>query len=145
MKTIKIIEKLDLPVEKLWELFTDLDNYPKYFKYVKTIYKLEEMSLNSEWYDFATFIVPIVVKHKTTVFEKNKQLGFDVNLPFGGFVRERITFNENKGSTTVEGILEYDFANPIFKGYEDKFEKRMRESIDGAVLKFKKELDASKI
>lgn len=140
VRTIKIKEKLELPIDKSWELFTDLDNYPKYFKYVNKIFYKEKMRAGSVWYDFATFIVPIVVKHKTTVFEENKKLGFDVKIPVSGYIKERIEFEKENSTTKIHATIVYDFGNPLFSFLFDKlFEKRMRESINGAIIKFKRE------
>jgi uncharacterized membrane protein len=140
MRVITITEKLDVPVEKAWMLFADLKNYPRYFKYVNRIYSKDEMNLHSEWYDFATFIVPVIVKHKVTVFEKEKQLGFDVDIPLTGYVKERMSFTENGGVTHIEATIEFHFGNKHFRlPIEEIFEKRMRESISGAIAKFKKE------
>ncbi len=140
MRVIKITEKLDVPVDKAWLLFADLKNYPRYFKYVNKIYSKEEMNLHSEWYDFATFIVPVIVKHKVTVFEKEKQLGFDVNIPLTGYVKERMSFKENGGVTYIEATIEFNLGHKSFNfPFEEIFEKRMRESISGAIAKFKKE------
>ena len=93
MRTAKFNEKLDLPIDEAWALFTNLENYPKYFKYINKIFHKGEMRLGSNWYDFTTFIIPIVVKHKTTVFEKEKSLGFDIYIPLKGYVKERINLS----------------------------------------------------
>ncbi len=143
MKEIIIKEKFDYPLDKVWEMFVDLENFPKYFKYVNKVFYNEKMSLGSVWYDFASFVVPIIVKHKTTVFEKEKTLGFEVYIPFRGFVKERVNFTQKGDSTEIDGNLVFDFGNPIFSFLFDKlFEKRMKESIDGAISKFKRENSA---
>lgn len=139
MRTIEINETLDLPLSKTWNLFTDLKNYPKYFKYVNKVFYNGEVKAGLIWYDFATFILPIVVKHKITVFEKEKSLGFDVYTPFGGYIKERINFDGKNNSTRISGSLIFDFGNPLFSFlFDNLFEKRMRNSISGALARVKK-------
>jgi uncharacterized membrane protein len=141
MRTIEIKETLQLPVDKAWKLFVQLENYPKYFKYVNRIFYKEKMSLGSNWYDFATFIIPVIVKHKTTVFEKNQKLGFDVHIPIKGYVRERINFEKKGNATGIYATIVFDFGNPLFSLlFDDIFEKRMKESISGALKKLTEEL-----
>lgn len=143
MRTIKINEKLDLPIDKVWELFINHENYPKYFKYINKVFYKEEMRLGSHWHDFATFIVPIVVKHKITVFEKEKKLGFDVYIPIKGYIRERVIFRKYGNSTEIEASITFHFGNKLFTFlFDEIFENRMRESISGAIIKFRKEHQA---
>lgn len=141
MKKIEIQEILDLPIDKVWELFINLDNYPKYFKYTKRVFYKGQMKLGFEWYDFATFVFPAIVKHKTTVFDKEKTLGFDVYIPLKGYIKERISF-ENKGNATgIKASVVFDFGNPVFSFlFDNIFENRMKESINGALTKFKREI-----
>lgn len=141
MKKIEIQETLDFPLSKTWELFINLDNYPKYFKYTKRVFYKGQMKLGFEWYDFATFVFPLIVKHKTTVFEKEKTLGFDVYVPLKGYIKERVSFEEKNNATEIKASVVFDFGNPVFSFlFDNIFEKRMRESINGALTKFKREI-----
>lgn len=144
MRVIKIEEKLNIPIEKVWNLFVDLDNYPKYFKYVHKIFHKGEMRLGSTWYDVASFIFPVIVKHKTTVFEKEKEIGFDVYVPISGYIKERVNFEKiEKNITKISGNISFDLGNPLFSFlFDGIFEKKMRESIGGAILKAKKDFEA---
>jgi ribosome-associated toxin RatA of RatAB toxin-antitoxin module len=136
MRKIKIDEIIKIPIEKVWEPFEDLDKYPKYFKYVNKIFHKEKQKLGTVWYDFATYVVPIIVKHETTVFEKEKAIGFDINTFYGVCVKERLTLEKNGQSTKITGFVEYDLGNPIFRRlFDNLFEKRMKESIQGAIKK----------
>ncbi len=138
MRSIKINEDINLSTSKVWQLFTELKNYPKYFKYVNKVFYKGEMKLGSNWYDFATFVAPVIVKHKTIVFEAEKSLGFDISLPLGGYVKERINFQSLDNKTKLKGSLEFDFS--VFKFLEPLFEKRMKESISGALEKLQEEI-----
>lgn len=141
MKKIEIQETLDLPVDKVWELFINLDNYPKYFKYTKRVFYKGQMKLGFEWYDFANFVFPLIVKHKTTVFEKEKSLGFDVYIPLKGYIKERVNFEEKNNATEIKASVVFDFGNPVFSFlFDNIFENRMKESINGALTKFKREI-----
>lgn len=140
MKKIEFKETLNLPLDKTWELFVNLDNYPKYFKYTNKIFYKGEMKLGFKWYDFATFIFPLIVKHEVTIFEKHKNLEFKVYIPLKGVVKERTSFKDNGNTTYINAVVEYDFGNPVFSFlFDNLFEKRMKESINGALSKFKKE------
>lgn len=139
MRTIVINQTLDLPLSKIWNLFTDLKNYPKYFKYVNKVFYKGEVKKGLVWYDFATFVFPLIVKHKITIFEKEKNLGFDVYIPFGGYIRERINFESKNNLTRISGSLIFDFGNPLFSFlFDDIFEKRLRESISQALIRVKR-------
>jgi hypothetical protein len=142
MRRIEIKENLEIPTERLWSLFVDLDNYPKYFKYVHKIFHKGEMKLGSNWYDLASFIIPVIVKHTTTVFEKERKIGFDIKIPVRGYVKERVEFTKMGSKTKINGTIVFDFGNPLFSFlFDGLFEKRMRESIQGAITKVNKEIN----
>lgn len=141
MRKFEINETLNSNPSKIWEYLTNLDNYPKYFKHTEKVFYKGEMKLGSEWYEFATFVFPLIVKHKTTVFDKEKALGFDVYIPLKGYVRERLILEKKGESTVIKASIEFDFGNPVFVFlFENIFEKRLKEAINGALTKFKKEI-----
>jgi ribosome-associated toxin RatA of RatAB toxin-antitoxin module len=147
MRFIKNEITLNMPVQKVWNLLSDVRSYPKYFKYVnKVTCKDKEIKLDTEWYDFATFILPVWVKHTVTVFEREKSLGFDVKMLSSGFIRERFLFMriENGNATKINMDICFDFRNPILSFLLDgHFEKRLTESVSKAILKLKKELEVN--
>jgi hypothetical protein len=140
MKTIKFEESIDLPIKKVWPLFVNPTNYPKYFKFVQAVFYKNKMKLGYIWFDLATVVYfPALVLHKVTKFEEGKSLEFYCPLPFIGGIRETVDFTEKNGKTIVKGLITYSYG-PIFGPLFNKiFEKRFSEMINGAIVKFKKE------
>jgi ribosome-associated toxin RatA of RatAB toxin-antitoxin module len=134
---------LNIPVKRIWEIFSDVRNYPKYFKHVKIVQcKDKEIKLGTVWHDFATFVVPARVKHIVTVLEKEKSLGFDVKIFKSGFIKERVLFTEIGKITMVEININFDFNNRLLSFlFNSRLKRRLSESIEKAILKAKKELE----
>jgi uncharacterized membrane protein len=144
MTCIKNEVTINAPVKKIWDIFSNVRNFPKYFKYVNKVFYKGDVKLGAVWHDLTTFIFLLYVKHTVTVFEKEKILGFDVKIFTGGFIKERVLFekiNEEK-ATKVKISVCFDFNNSILSFLFDKyFEKRMTESISKAIVKAKEELE----
>jgi uncharacterized membrane protein len=141
MRTIKFEESIDLPVSKVWPLFVDPRNYPKYFKFVHAVFYKGEMKLGYRWFDLATVVYfPALVLHQVTKFEKEKMLEFYCPLPLIGGIKETVDFEEKDKKTYIKGLITYSYG-PIFGPMFNKiFEKRFSEMIYGAIDKFKKNL-----
>ncbi|MGA2911569.1 MAG: SRPBCC family protein [Candidatus Levyibacteriota bacterium] len=141
MKQINIEATVDLPVEKVWQLFINPENYPKYFKFVHAVFYKGEMKLGYRWFDLATVVYfPALVLHQVTKFEKEKTLEFYCPLPLIGGIRETVDFEEKDKKTYIKGLITYSYG-PIFGPMFNKiFEKRFSEMIYGAIDKFKKNL-----
>jgi ribosome-associated toxin RatA of RatAB toxin-antitoxin module len=143
MKSIKREAVLNTPVKKIWEIFSDVRNYPKYFKHVKIVRcKDKKIKLGTVWHDFATFVVPAFVKHTVTILEKEKSLGFDVKIFKSGFVKERVLFTEIGKATKVEISIDFDFNNRFLSLlFNSRLKIRLSESIEKAFLKAKEKLE----
>lgn len=114
MVKVAVDEKINIQADYLWELFTDISNYPKYVKYVKSVEIDGSLTVGKEWYDLTTImLVPIRIKHKTTEMIKNKNLSFEVELPFGGKMLQSFNLSEIGMSSHVWGKVEFDLGNPI--------------------------------
>ena len=138
MKQIIIETEVDLPKEKVWNLLTNLQNYPKYFKYIKRVFYVGELKKGSNWLDLATVVYfPALVLHRVTQFEKEKRLEFYVPLLIGKIV-ETIDLSERNNKTYVKAVVVYDYG-PIFGPIFNKiFEKRFTEMINEGIESFKK-------
>lgn len=142
MKRMTIEATVDLPPQKVWELFTRPENYVKYFKYIKKVIYRGEMKKGSIWFDIATVVYfPALTMHRVTVFEKEKEIGFDVPLPFIGKIIERVKFIKSGEKTIVKATIDYDYG-PIFGFlFNSMFERRFREMIEDGIDKAKKDLE----
>ncbi len=139
MKSINIETTVDLPVEKVWQLFVDPKNYVKYFKYIKGVFYKGKMKKGYIWFDLATVVYfPALVLHKVTEFEENKRIQFYVPLPLIGKIVETVDLQEKNNKTFVKAIISYEYG-PIFGPiFNNIFEKRFTEMINDAIEEFKK-------
>ena len=141
MKSIKIQTTINLPAEKVWQLFIDPKNYVKYFKYINGVFYKGKMKKGYIWFDLATVVYfPALVLHKVTEFEENKRIQFYVPLPLIGKIVETVDLQEKNNKTYVKAIISYEYGSIFGPIFNNIFEKRMRKSISGALIKLNKEI-----
>lgn len=133
---------VDLPVKKVWELFTDPESYPKYFKYIKKVFYKNKMKKGFIWFDLATVVyIPAIVMHKVVAFEEEKRIEFYVPLPMIGKIIETIELSPKDKKTYVKAKVSYDYG-PFFGMLFNKiFERRFKEMIEEGIIKAKRDLE----
>ena len=71
--------EIHAPVEEVWKLFCDIQNYTKHIAYVQKVVDAEEFKEGVLWYDITTVLwVPLKVYHRITTIGKN-YLRFDLS------------------------------------------------------------------
>jgi carbon monoxide dehydrogenase subunit G len=142
MGRMKIEATVDLPPQKVWEMFINPQSYTKYFKYIKKVFYKGKMKKGYVWFDLATVVYfPFLVLHKVTVFEEGKVLEFKAPFPFIGQIIERVEFSKHDRGTLVKANIEYDYG-PIFGFlFNNMFERRFREMIEEGIAKAKKDFE----
>lgn len=131
MRKVVVKGQTSLSSDKLWSLITDLNNYPKHVKFLKKIEFEKPLSLGSKFSDITTIaFVPLKVVHTVDVFEENKRLGFFVQMPVKGFMKQTVNILSRKGKSEVELSVDFDFQNAIFELVFGTFlERRIKEML----------------
>ena len=56
MRRIQLAAELNLPVSAVWELFADIENYPRYVKFMRSVELKGKPGLGTIWYDWTTIL-----------------------------------------------------------------------------------------
>lgn len=115
MTTIKItIFYKNTPPKKTWDMITNIEKYPQYVKFVKKV-KLYGTGIGSQWDDITTILwLPLKMHHTVNSFLENKEYGFIVHLPIGGYMEQKYTFSQKDQGTSIQALVTYDFENKFF-------------------------------
>ncbi len=111
---VVLSSEINIPVERIWELLTDLTLYTKYVKHTQKVYGPKKLTIGTGWQDWSTMLwVPIKVSHKVVVFDKNKAIGFDIPFPWpvGGEMIQRIYLERNGPKTKFNASMKFRFGN----------------------------------
>ncbi len=141
MRTASVEADLNLSKDKLWELFTNISNYPKYIKFVqKTELKGNELVPGAIWYDWTTILfVPMKIKHIVVLVKSQSEIGFDVPMVFGSLMQQRFSFFGDSNKTMVKGKISFDFKNGLLdKILGPILQKRLQEMLEGSLENFRK-------
>lgn len=114
MKTINITLHLkNMPLNKAWDMITDIEKYPQRVKYVKKV-KVYGAGLGSEWDDVTTILwIPMRMRHTVNSLIKNKEYGFTIPLYFGGTMVQKYTLSEKDHESVINGSITFDLGNKI--------------------------------
>ena len=115
MIKVSIEKKLNLSTEATWSLLTNIEEYPRYVRYVRSVEISGPLKEGKEWFDWTSIVwIPMRVKHKTTKMIKNRKLAYEVPLPLGGKMFQSIDLSADNASTLVRGKIDFDLGNPVF-------------------------------
>ncbi len=136
MKSVSItVRTKKQAIDKVWDLLTDIEKYPKRVKYVKkvTVYGTSEGSV---WDDTTTILwVPMKMKHTITTLRKNKEYSFDIPLYFGGVMKQKYVLRqEDRESVIIKASITYTLGNRFFNQTIGKLlNKRLKNMLESTV------------
>lgn len=145
MRKVSALGLIRIPPHKLWDLITDLEKYPRYVKFVKSVYPITRLKKGSEFTDVTKIVwVPITINHTVDIYEKNKKLGFFVKMPLGGEMYQRVVLMPEKEGTQVEMWIEFTHGNAIFDFFAGPIlSKRLKEMLEFILEKGKKDFESN--
>lgn len=115
MIKVSVDQKLNIPLNSLWDLLTNIKIYPKNVKYVKSVKISGPLKVGKEWEDITTILwIPMRVKHITTEVVENKKLSLEVPLPFGGKMLQSVNLEGGNQNCRIWGGINFDLGNPVF-------------------------------
>jgi uncharacterized protein YndB with AHSA1/START domain len=140
MKRQVIIEReLATTVDVVWAKVTDLDEYPRYFKYITRAEKTE-MKVGGTWHDWTNIVfLPMKIEHSVTRLDPRQQLDFAFSTPFGGRVSEAISFTDLAPGTRLYVQIDIDLRITDFL-FGRLLARRLSEMIHGALDKLEREV-----
>lgn len=114
MRKLSFEPEFDFPVEKIWDLFTDVSNYPAYIKYCYKAELIGSFAAGSSWYDWSTVVYfPMKVTHQIVKVEPKKEIVYKIALPTNGELWQKFTIEENEGKTKVKVEISVEFGNKL--------------------------------
>lgn len=143
MRKVFVSEELNVPPQRVWDLITDLENYPKYVKFVKSVKYNEPLKLNSQFSDVTKIAwIPLKIKHTVDIFDKNKTLGFFVKMPLGGKMYQRAVLTPSTKGTRFDLWIEFTHGNPVSDFFAAPIlSKRIKQMLEYIIEKGKKDFD----
>jgi ribosome-associated toxin RatA of RatAB toxin-antitoxin module len=142
MRTAKVEAELSLSIDHLWSLLLEISNYPKYIKFLQKAELVGgRIEVGAVWYDWTTILfLPMKIKHTVVSITPKEEIGFDVDLIFGGIMQQRFVFSPRGSSTQIQGQISFDFRNKLVDKILGQFlQKRLQEMLEGSLENFKKE------
>lgn len=112
MRTLTITARSkNIPLEKAWDLVTDIEKYPQRVKYVKKV-KSYGTGIGSQWDDVTTILwIPLRMRHTVKSIEKNKEYSFVIPLHFGGYMEQKYTLSWEDDKSITRALIKYDLGN----------------------------------
>lgn len=141
-RNVEVGGEFDLDSSQLWNLVENVDNYPKYIKFVMYAKLDGSFEAGSKWVDLSTIIIfPIPVIHEILEVVDLEKAVYLIKFPFGGSIIQTVSIKSNtKGA-------EFKISNVINMGNKfadlllGKFiEKRTREMLEDSLVKFSRNL-----
>lgn len=138
-RVIKVSREIATSAQAVWARISNLDEYPRHFKYVKRVQK-KELRVGETWWDWTNILfIPIRVEHKVKSLEAPRLAVFIVRIPFGGSLTETFAADELGQTLRVDAVIEMDLR--ILDFFIGRFlEKRLAEIICGALDVLEREL-----
>ncbi|MDO8486776.1 MAG: hypothetical protein Q7S45_00570 [Candidatus Curtissbacteria bacterium] len=100
---MQLVIDLEASRIRLWQIASNVSNYPRYFKYVHFVKAPGSFEVGSSWWDISTILYfPIKVKHKIVKIVPNKEVKQEINLPFGGEIIQNINITSVGDKTKVK-------------------------------------------
>jgi uncharacterized protein YndB with AHSA1/START domain len=139
MRRRVVIERdLRTAIDVVWDKVTDLDEYPRYFKYIARVEKTE-MKVGETWRDWTNIVfLPMKIEHTVTRLIPHAQLDFTFSTPFGGAVAETISFTDLAPGTQLHVEIDIDLRIWDFL-FGRLLARRLAEMINGALDKLERE------
>lgn len=113
MQKITVENVASIEAKRVWSLLTDINNYPKYIKFVVRIKDPpSDFKEGVFWTDITDiFWIPSSIRHKIIKIEKNKRFVYEVFLPFGGKMMEECRLITEGKETRIITKIEFSFKN----------------------------------
>lgn len=138
-RVIKLHREIATNAQAVWARMSDLDEYPRHFKYVKRVQK-QELRVGETWLDWTNILfVTIKVAHQVKSLEAPRLVTFVARTPFGGSLTETFAVDELGQTLRVNALIEIDLR--LLDFFIGRFlEKRLAEMISGALDVLEREL-----
>jgi len=143
MRRIQLAAELNLPVSAVWELFADIENYPRYVKFMRSVELKGKPGLGTIWYDWTTILfLPMKIRHQVVKFEKEEEIAFEVSSPLGGMMWQVFRMAGDQKKAKVEGEISFDLGNFLLDFFLGFFLKlRLNDMLRSTLSKIRKETD----
>lgn len=116
MKRLVFKPVFSASTERLWQMFSDVKNYPKYIKYCHKAGLIGQFQVGSTWYDWSTVVfVPLKVNHRIVKVSPNRELLFNIDLPFFVSLDQRFILESKGVGTEVNIEITIDFKNKLME------------------------------
>lgn len=124
----------------LWEIFTQVENYPKYIKYCQKAELIGDFKVGSIWSDWSTVVwLPLKINHEIIKIEPEKELFFQIKLPLGGKIEQRFLFYDQDRKTKLDIEITIDIPNKVLDFlFGRALEYRNRQMIEATIDNFKR-------
>ncbi len=97
-----------------WKLVTDVENYPKYIKFLSRVHLDEPFKLGSHWSDWTTILyLPLHINHINTKLEPEKIFEYNFKVGLRGSITQRFEIIKGDNPTEVKFTLVLDFPNRL--------------------------------
>ena len=145
MRNLKIETKINKPIDFVWSVLADVENYPKYVKHIYRAKAHGPLVEGSTWSDWTTILfLPLKITHTTSELVEPRRLHFTFPTPFEGQVNQLFTLRQEGRATNVRFEISIDLGNKLVDFLLGSIlEQRWRSMISAAVANLGKEFNGS--
>jgi uncharacterized membrane protein len=135
---------VNAPVEKVWQVWTDVAHTPDWVEGVEEsiITSTVKEGKGLSWKEKCLFGKQVIqMDHEFTTWEPLKKTVIRSGLPMGGTMERTAEFESHGATTQVKAVLEWDLGMVgAFIG-EDKLKHMMGKSFDLTIAKWKAKIE----
>lgn len=112
----KVVHVKDVEVhpKELWSLITNVEDYPRYIKYMQRSELNGQFELGNKWSDISTVMFyPINVKHEIIDIKEGKEFTFLIRLPFKGKIIQKGIIEDKGDYVSFQLQATIDLGHPL--------------------------------
>lgn len=94
---------INAPVESVFAAMTDVERWRVWWPQIETVRLSEGWTVDGP---LACRVMGMDLDGAVTIFDPDKELGFETNLPIGGRVLQHFTFRQEDGGTRLTAELD---------------------------------------
>lgn len=115
-KKRKVVHARDVEVDPkaLWSLITNVEDYPRYIKYVHASEMNGQFDVGNKWSDITTVMFyPLNVKHEIIDIKEGKEFTFLIRLPFKGKIVQKGIIEDKGDYVSFQLEATIDLGHPL--------------------------------
>lgn len=106
--------RVNLNPQELWSMLTNIEQYPKYIKYMQSSRLHGKFDVGNHWTDISTVMFyPMNVKHEIINIKEGREVAFLIKLPLGGKIVQKGVIEDRGKYISLKLEATIDLGHPL--------------------------------